>query len=207
MATPAPDAEILAAARDNVVRRWLREYLITFGIVAVVMVALSVAGLGPLGNGHLVPRVGWTITLVAGVALAAVGVQLGTEVVARRLHASRPGQDAGPLMSGLPPRGQTRTTLRPAQVWPVIAPLLDVPESIRPPAGATTLGVRTGPRWQLAPHLCLVDVRPSSDQPGTTVVTVCSQPQRPFDLADYGLSFRRGNEVLGTVARLDAQGG
>lgn len=46
----------------------------------------------------------------------------------------------------------------------------------------------------------LVDVRPSADHPGHTVVTVLGYPTMPMTLVDYGRSGKVNNAILAAVA-------
>lgn len=45
----------------------------------------------------------------------------------------------------------------------------------------------------------LVDVRPSSDRPGLTVVTILATPSVPTTMTDYGRNAKVNNEIFGAV--------
>ena len=67
-------------------------------------------------------------------------------------------------------------------------------------SGPTTLTAGKGMDLLSWGSTHLVDVRPSADHPGHTVVTVLGYPTMPMTLVDYGRSGKVNNAILAAVA-------
>ena len=178
------DSEILASERAHH-RRFRRVYRVA------VSVLLGAAALGVIAFGfNTSTRSGW-VTLIGTAVIA-----LGVTAVAMRMDRSRPGELASTVPWSF---GQVYSGSQAEQIWNSMGEVLvKYRTNLNRLTGTTAMAERPGSFLYRKGHH-LLDVRPSVDHPGWTVVSVMSAPDLPTTLTDFGRGHGINTELLMAV--------
>lgn len=161
---PVPDSMILARASADWWGRQFRHVGIFGGLLSGGMAAMIIQALPVLSGLAIFFSIALGTAMGFGLIAFYLALSIGVSWLRQRTRRAT-------LASGAPlSRGQVRTPLSVAQVWDAINPYLDTLGERIPgadPSSVMVTRMRSLLGWQL--H---VDVRPSADEPGLTVVTV-----------------------------------
>lgn len=143
-------------------------------------------------------------TVLAGEPLFAVfiagGVVVSIGLIALLSWAFTKGKNlTGPAPIHPVTRAQVYTRRPPANAWGAVSHRLTQMGITFHQIGPTTLTGGKGADLFSWGTKHLVDVRPSGDHPGYTVVTVLSTPTVPLAITDYGRNAKLTNQILAAV--------
>ena len=178
------DRNILAAEFAAAQER-RRRGLTVYGVVCAVVIGLLIV-------------VFWMADPLLGtVALVSFAVVFGLMALVLWMVMSAAKRNAvGPSTPGPVTIGQVYVGRPQAEVWSALTTYLQFMRRSFHQSGPTTLQTGTGASFTSWGANHLIDVRPSADHQGYTVVTALGHPTLPMVLTDYGAAKKTNDELL-----------